>query len=68
MRPANTAKSTGSMGSKLAKPLEITAFWSGGAGTRGLRVRGSTGSRSYIEAINAIALSGLRVPLERAAA
>ena len=70
MRPANTAKLTGSMGSmgsKLAKPLELTAFRSGGAGTPSLRVRGSTGSRSDIKAINAVALSGLRVPFERAA-
>ena len=71
MPAANTAQSTGSTGStgsELAKPLEITALLGGGAGTPSIRVRGSTGSRSDIKAINAIAQSGLRVPFEQAVA
>jgi hypothetical protein len=60
--------STGSTGSEVAKPLEIIALLSGGAGTPSLRVRGSTGSLSDIKAINAVALSSLRVPFEWAAA
>ena len=71
MPAANTAKSTGSTGStgsELDKPLEITALLVVAPEPLAIRVRGSTGSRSDIKAINAVALSGLRVPFERAAA
>ena len=68
---ANTTKSTGStgsMGSTRIKPAEFIALQSGGAGTRNLKVRGSTGSRLCFAAINAAALQCLRDLLAGAAA